>query len=270
MRSSSEQRLDCVSMLLSTARAPEVRQAPILEVGGVRASRFVGREIITVAVVVGLLVALNVLAHFSPLSMSPFTVFVGAIVILVAGRALGLTWADIGLSRRSIRTGLVYGGIAAGVVLLGVVAGVLLPFTRDFFLDEGYASARKALLAAFVLIPLQTVLPEELAFRGILHSSLERLGGIRTVLIAGSLLFGLWHVASSLNLTSGNEGLTTMLGSGTVAQWAGIGLAVIATSLAGVAFTWLRHRSNSILAPIGLHWAFNAFGALAAAAVFKM
>ena len=54
--------------------------------------------------------------------------------------------------------------------------------------------------------------------------------------IAGSILFGLWHVASSLNLTAGNEGLTAMLGTGTLAQWVGIGLAVIATSFAGAAF----------------------------------
>lgn len=242
---------------------PEVREdAP----RGRRAVRDLG----TVVVVIGLLAGLNFLAHFSPLSMWFFTIPVGALILLGVGRALGFTWADIGLSRRSMKKGLAYGGVAASIVLLGVIVGVLLPVTRDFFLDEGYASTRTAVFAAFILIPIQTVLPEELAFRGILHSSLQRLGGIRAVLIAGSLLFGLWHVASSLSLTAGNEGLTSMLGSGTAAQWIGVGLAVLATSLAGVAFTWLRHRTNSILAPIGLHWAFNAFGALAAAAVFKM
>ncbi|MBM9432116.1 CPBP family intramembrane glutamic endopeptidase [Flaviflexus equikiangi] len=241
----------------------DMHEAPV--VGRSRA-----REAGTVLAVIALLAGLNALAHFSPLSVWFFTVPAGVAVILAIGRARGLTWAEIGLSPRYVKKGLAYGGIAAGVVAAGVIAGVLLPFTRDFFLDEGYASARKALLAAFVLIPIQTVLPEELAFRGILHSSLRRLGGMKTVFVAGSLLFGLWHVASSLSLTAGNEGLTAALGSGTGAQWAGIGLAVLATSLAGVAFTWLRHRSNSIIAPIGLHWAFNAFGALAAAAVFRM
>ena len=248
--------------------APQPAIAPACD--EVRQSRRIVRDISTVAVVIGLLAGLNFLAHFSPLAMWFFTVPLGAVVILAVGRAMGLTWADIGLSPKSVKKGLAYGGVAAGIVLLGVIAGVLLPLTRDFFLDEGYASARKAVFAAFILIPIQTVLPEELAFRGILHSSLQRLGGIKTVLIAGSLLFGLWHVASSLRLTAGNEGLTSMLGSGTMAQWIGVGLAVIATSFAGAAFTWLRHRSNSILAPIGLHWAFNAFGALAAAAAFNM
>ena len=228
------------------------------------------REISTVAVTVLLLIGLNISAHFTPLAMWFFTVPVGAVIILGVGRAMGLTWADIGLSRRSAKKGLIYGGVAAGIVLLAVIGGVLLPLTRGFFLDEGYASARKALLAAFILIPVQTVLPEELAFRGILHSSLRRLAGFRTVLIGGSILFGFWHVASSLRLTAGNEGLTSVLGSGTAAQWIGVGLAVLVTSLAGAVFTWLRHRTDSLLAPIGLHWAFNAFGALAAATVFTM
>lgn len=228
------------------------------------------REIFSVLAVIALLVGLNLAAHFTPLSMWFFTVPLGAIIILAVGKAFGHTWADIGLSRRTVKKGLIYGGIAAGAVLLAVIIGMLLPITRDFFLSDTYSSARKALVAAFILIPIQTVLPEELAFRGILHSSLHKLGGLKAVVIIGSLLFGLWHIGSSLHLTAGNAGLTNILGSGTAAQWAGIGLAVIATSFAGAAFTWLRHRADSILAPIGLHWAFNAFGALAAAAAFQL
>lgn len=228
------------------------------------------REVGTVVAVVALLVGLNLVARLTPLSSWFFTVPVGVLLILVVGRALGLSWADIGLCSQTFRKGLRYGGIAAGAVLVVVAIGVLLPLTRQFFLDSGYASARTAFISAFVLIPIQTVLPEELAFRGVLHSSLQKLGGIKLVLIVGSLLFGLWHITSSLTLTAGNAGLTSLLGSGTAAMWAGVVLAVLATSLASLAFTWLRHRSNSVLAPVGLHWAFNAFGALAAAAAFQL
>ena len=49
----------------------------------------------------------------------------------------------------------------------------------------------------------------------------------------------------------------------------GIGLAVTATSVAGAGFIWIRRRSSSLLAPIGLHWAFNAVGALAAALTWR-
>lgn len=263
--------LDSLAMTVLTKTEPDT-ELSVAEPNGLDAppSYSHRKEIITVVSVIGLLAGLNFLAHFTPLSLWFFTIPVGVGVILLLGRAMGHTMADIGISRSTLKKGLKYGSIAAGIVLLGVLIGVLLPITRDFFLNDSYSSARTALLAAFVLIPIQTVLPEELAFRGILHSSLQKLGGIRAVLIAGSILFGLWHVASSLNLTAGNEGLTAMLGTGTLAQWVGIGLAVIATSFAGAAFTWLRHRSESVLAPIGLHWALNAFGALAAAAVFQM
>jgi hypothetical protein len=35
-------------------------------------------------------------------------------------------------------------------------------------------------------------------------------------------MFGLWHIASSMGLTSGNEGLSGFLGTGVVGQVAGI------------------------------------------------
>jgi membrane protease YdiL (CAAX protease family) len=48
-------------------------------------------------------------------------------------------------------------------------------------------------------------------------------------------------------------------------------LATIAfTTLAGVVFAELRRRSGSLLAPIGLHWATNGLGVLAAARVWAI
>lgn len=225
---------------------------------------------VTVAAVVSALLALNLTAHFTPASAWFLTIPVGAGILLCLAKALGLSWRDLGISRDSLKTGLGYGAVAAGVVVAVLAVGVLTPVTREFFLNDTYASARTALLAALVIIPLQTVVPEELVFRGVLHGSLQRLGGLKTVFIGGSLLFGLWHVASSLRLTAGNAGLTGVLGTGSAAQWAGVGLAVVATSCAGALFTWLRHRSNSLVAPIALHWAMNAVGALAAAAAFQL
>ncbi|MEL4155347.1 CPBP family intramembrane glutamic endopeptidase [Corynebacterium bovis] len=226
------------------------------------------RAVVDVATVVAGLVAINLTAHFTSLSAVATTVPVGVACLLVIMRMRGMTWHDLGLGRHTTRRGLAYGTGAAVLVVLGVGVGLALPVTREFFFNSSYASARTAILAALVVIPLQTVLPEELAFRGVLHGSLHRLGGTKAVFIAGSLLFGLWHVASSLSLTATNAGLTAVLGTGTLAQWAGIGLAVVATAGAGAGLTWLRHRTGSVIAPIGLHWALNAVGALAAAAAW--
>ena len=153
--------------------------------------------------------------------------------------------------------------------MLGAVTiGALLPITRPFFLADRYATLSGAMIALMIVIPLQTVIPEELAFRGVLHGALDRAYGVRGVFAAGSLLFGLWHIASSLGLTSGNRGLSGILGGGVAAQIAGIALAVLATAAAGAVFTWLRRRSGSLLAPIALHWSLNGAGALAAALVW--
>jgi membrane protease YdiL (CAAX protease family) len=121
-----------------------------------------------------------------------------------------------------------------------------------------------------VIIPLQTVIPEELAFRGVLHGALNRAWGFRGVAAAGSLLFGLWHVVTSLGLTSGNAGFTQLFGGGVAGQLIGVLLAVAATGAAGFIFTWLRKRSGSLLAPIALHWSLNGLGALAAALVWHL
>jgi membrane protease YdiL (CAAX protease family) len=118
-----------------------------------------------------------------------------------------------------------------------------------------------------IVIPLRTVIPEELAFRGVPHGALDQLWGTRGVFAAGSLLFGLWHIASSFGPTTGNHGLSTVIGGGLFGQITGVLLAVAAPAAAAVVFTGLRRRSGSQLAPIALHWTVNGAGALTTALV---
>lgn len=221
-----------------------------------------------VAVVVVVLAGTNLIAHFTTAWASIVTVPVAALVLLALVRRRGLGWSELGLSPRHWRRGSVYALAAVGLVLTVVAIGAALPITRPFFLADRYATISGALIASMIVIPLQTVIPEELAFRGVLHGTLDRVWGSRGVFAAGSLLFGLWHIASSLGLTNTNRGLTGFLGGGVTGQILGILLAVVATAGAGVVFTWLRKRSGSLLAPIALHWSVNGLGALAAAVVW--
>lgn len=223
-----------------------------------------------VIVVVAVLVATNVIAHFTTVWASIATVPIGAAVLVAMMRQRGMRWSELGLSPRHWKRGTIYSVGAVGLVLAVVAIGVALPFTRQFFLSERYATVSGALVASMIIIPLQTVIPEELAFRGVLHGTLERVWGARGVFAAGSLLFGLWHVASSLGLTTGNAGLSGFLGVGIWGQILGVAGAVVATAAAGFVFTWLRRRSGSILAPIALHWSLNGAGALAAALVWHI
>ncbi|WP_028479363.1 CPBP family intramembrane glutamic endopeptidase [Nocardia sp. CNY236] len=225
---------------------------------------------IDVVVVVVVLAGTNLIAHFTTAWASIVTVPVAAAALLAMMRSRGLGWSELGLSPRHWRRGSLYALGAVGVVLAIVAVGAALPLTQPFFLADRYATISGALIASMIVIPLQTVIPEELAFRGVLHGTLHRAYGARGVFAAGSLLFGLWHIASSLGLTTSNRGLSDMIGGDLAGRVAGVLLVVAATAAAGVVFTWLRHRTGSLLAPIALHWSLNGAGALAAAVVWHI
>jgi membrane protease YdiL (CAAX protease family) len=150
-----------------------------------------------------------------------------------------------------------------------LAAGAALPLTRNAFRDSryrlGYGSA---LLTALVLIPVGTVLLEEVAFRGVLWGLLRRLGGTVVATAVSSALFGLWHILPSLGLATDNEAIGSAVGQGRSAQVIAVLGTVLFTAGSGVVFCELRRRSGSILAPAGLHWAVNGLSVLASAAVW--
>jgi membrane protease YdiL (CAAX protease family) len=228
------------------------------------------RVYVDIAVVVAVLAVTNLVAHFTTPLASIATVPAAALGLLMLVRSRGLDWAELGLGREHWRSGAGYAAAAVGLVLAVIAIGAALPWTRPMFLNNNYATVSGALVASMVVIPLQTVIPEELAFRGVLHGALNRAWGFRGVAAAGSLLFGLWHIATSLGLTSSNVGFTRLFGGGVLGTVAGVVLAVVATGIAGFVFTWLRRRSGSLLAPIALHWSLNGMGALAAALVWHL
>lgn len=228
------------------------------------------RSIVLVAGVVAALMAVNVLAHVTTGTTAVLVIPGAAIVLVVGARLAGLGWREMGLSRAELRAGIPYALGAAVAVFAIVSVAVAIPATRQFFLSDRFDSASAAALAAVVTIPLQTVLPEELMFRGVLQGGLGRLFGVRWTLTLGAIAFGLWHVTSSLGLTAGNAGLSEVLGSGTVGQVAGVLVAVGATTAAGFVFGWLRQRTTSLLAPVALHWALNATGAVGAAVAWHL
>lgn len=225
---------------------------------------------IDIAVVVVVLAITNLVAHFTTPWASVATVPAAAAGLLILVRSRGLGWSELGLSREHWKAGAGYAVAAVAVVAAVIAVGLLLPWTRPMFLNNHYATLSGALVASMIIIPLQTVIPEELAFRGVLHGALDRAWGWRGVAAAGSLLFGLWHIATSLGLTSNNVGFTRIFGGGLLGTVAGVVMAVAATGVAGFVFTWLRRRSGSLLAPIALHWSLNGLGALAAALVWHL
>ena len=186
-----------------TAPSPLVTQLAALH-------RF--RVYLDIAIVVVVLAVTNVIAHFTTPLASVATVPAAAVMLVVLLRSRGLGWAELGLGREHWKSGVWYAVAAVALVLMVIGVGALLPWTRPLFMNDRYATMSGALIASMVLIPLQTVIPEELAFRGVLHGALTRAWGFRGVAAAGSILFGLWHIATSLGLNTNNVGFGRLLG----------------------------------------------------------
>jgi len=182
---------------------------------------------------------------------------VGGLTIIA--RASDLSAADLGLAKRTWASGLRWGGAAAAVVAVGYGIAALIPGVSGAVQGDG-ASWPDALLKALVIIPLTTVIPEEFAFRGVLWGLLRRQSGRRVATAVSSVLFGLWHVLPALGGGAANDSVAGVLGDGVAGAVLRVDWTVLFTGLAGVLFCELRARSDSLLAPILLHWAVNGFG----------
>jgi len=180
---------------------------------------------------------------------------------LVPGPGLGLSVAAAAVL---LRSGALWGGAVVLLVGTAYLVAVLLPSTRTAFLDERYRfGVSEALLTAFIVIPLGTILLEEVAFRSVLWGMLSRHMGTWRVLLVSSSLFGLWHVFPSLSFASANQAFSDIVPTSGVATTvlAVVGT-VLFTGLGGVVAGELRRRSGSVLASAGMHWATNSLGVL--------
>jgi CAAX protease family protein len=217
------------------------------------------------------LAGVNVAKHLLPGGDVWFSV-AAAGALLAFGRQQGISWAQLGLGRHRLLSGARW---AAGVILVvagAYVVGVLLPLTRQAFLDPRYHQAvPQALSTAFVVIPLGTVLLEEVAFRSVLWGMLSRHTTARWVLLGSSSLFGLWHILPALRFASAHRGLDPGGSHAGAAQTVAVVAGTVAfTALGGLVAGELRRRSGSLLASAGMHWATNALGVLFGVAAWRL
>jgi len=180
--------------------------------------------------------------------------------LLAWARLDGLSWSQLGLGRDRLASGCRWALGAIGVVAGVYVVGILLPLTRPAFQDVRYdLPLGEALRTAFVVIPLGTVVLEEIGFRSVLWGFLSRHMREWQVLVTTSVLFGFWHVMPALHAGASNRGVAEATDAGTAVIVVGT---VALTTLGGLVFGELRRRSGSVLASAGAHWATNALGVL--------
>jgi membrane protease YdiL (CAAX protease family) len=187
-----------------------------------------------------------------------------AACLVVIARAQGLAAADLGLARSTWPAGLRLGAAAAALVAVAYALAYLLTPVRQVLPDAGGGVGRQALWAVLVVIPLGTVLPEELAFRGLLLPLLARRYGVPAATLLSSGLFGLWHVLASLGGGAANVAMAGVVGGDAAGTVVRVIATVLFTSLAGVVLCWLRLRSGSLLAPVLAHWTVNGLGVIVA------
>ena len=212
-----------------------------------------------VLVVVGCLVATNLLEH-RILPGAPVAAAAALVLAMVAVTwASGLTVAELGLARRTWARGLRWAAVPAAGVLLACALILVVPALENRIAPAG-GSWGEVAVRVLVVLPLLTVIPEELAFRGVTWALLRRAAGTRIATLGSSVLFGLWHVLAALGGGPANETAAGALGEGAAGMAARVAATVVLTFLAGLLLCALRAGSGSLLAPIGLHWAANGAG----------
>jgi membrane protease YdiL (CAAX protease family) len=185
-----------------------------------------------------------------------------AACLLVIARVQGLTAADLGLARSTWPAGLRWGTAAATLVGAAYALAYLITPVRQALPQSDGEIGRAALWAVLVVIPLGTVLPEELAFRGLVLALLGRRYGVLSGTLLSSGLFGLWHIGASLGGGPANAAIVGVVGGDAAGTVTRVIATVVFTTLGGVVLCWLRLRSNSLLAPVLAHWTVNALGVI--------
>lgn len=225
---------------------------PETSVGGEGSS---GRQsTVLVAGACGVLTAANAVLVALPSGWDVVAAVVGSVGVLTLGRWRGLAWRQMGVGSDTWRSGLRWGAAAAAAVAVFYAVILLLPFGRETSNDLAAPAGDTLWVTALLLIPLRTVILEELTFRGVLWGLIERHSGTRWALVGTSIAFGCWHVAPALSLADRTDG----------AVWLSMLGVIIFTGLAGLVLGELRRRSGSVLAPAALHWAANGLGLVAA------
>ena len=215
---------------------------------------------ITIPVCLAVMLLANLSFHRWP----TWSVLVGvtttvALAVLARWSKLGV--ADLGLARENWTSGLRWGGVCVAVVAVTYSAALLIPAARAAVTGSA-GSWSQALIAALLVIPLGTIIPEEFAFRGILWGLAHREWGRWAATFVSSTVFGFWHIAPALGGGSANEAFDTLVGGGTLGLLLRVAGTVVLTGVAGVLFCELRVRSGSLFAPVLAHWAVNGLGVI--------
>jgi membrane protease YdiL (CAAX protease family) len=152
-----------------------------------------------------------------------------------------------------------WGAGAAALISAAIAAARALDRTGTAFSDARVVEATRAEAATHLLvrIPFATALAEELVFRGVILGLASRARTRPRALALSALAFGLWHVGAALH-PERQRATGDVIGHQLAPTPVVVVGDVVATTIGGLGFGWLRLRSNSVVAPVLAHTAVNA------------
>jgi membrane protease YdiL (CAAX protease family) len=213
----------------------------------------------------GLTLTFGAASHFLlPERVKPVAGAGAAIGLAALANRVGANARDLGCDRRDLASGLRVGAAAAGAIVAVTGAARALDRRGTAFHDDRITEASRAdaALQLLVRIPLATALVEELVFRGVILGFGLRDGDRRRALLISSVAFGFWHIGPALH-PARREATGGAVGHARATVPAVVLGDVVATTVGGIGFGWLRLRSGSIAAPTIAHATLNASAYLA-------
>jgi membrane protease YdiL (CAAX protease family) len=178
------------------------------------------------------------------------------VVVLAWARGAGMTWTELGFGPGNpVRSALI--GLLAAVIIV-TPALLFIRFPPIFGTPVTYGPA--ALLTdsalaqrVLVLMPLDTAIPEEIAFRGVLLGALLRRHTAVSAVLLAAVPFTLWHLV----IVGRTLGLTNLAEQPPYALLGFLG-ALVAVFVGALIFGWLRIATGHLAASMTAHWGFNA------------
>jgi membrane protease YdiL (CAAX protease family) len=209
------------------------------------------------------------------------------LAILVGGMLVRTDFGALGLSggtwQSSLRLGVWIGGTAALAACVLILFGALVARFFGVELREVTPSASVAwgplLWRAVLLLWVDTVIPEELGFRGALLLTLDGASAedrapiwrsyrdawvqvgraaVRPAVVLSSVAFAAWHVVVVLQEGGGFTDIGTVAGK------------LLLIAVGGLLFGGLRVLGGNLLAPIVGHWLFDMLAMIAARLAFGL
>jgi|SRR5829696_3652636 len=218
------------------------------------------------ATVIAVMIVTNVALTVLPVRWHLAVCVLASMVLLALAWLDGLSAEDVGLGATTIPAGAAWAAVIVVVVAAGYAVATAVPLTRAAFADRRAteASGRSVTVRLLVTLPFGTVLMEETAFRGVLFGMWSARYGSTWAIVGTSALFGLWHVVSAPAMHESHDTVGGVVGHGRRGLVLTTLATLVFTALGGVVFALLRLWSNSLLPPMGLHWALNGGGLMVA------